>query len=128
MTKEIQKAVNNGSETDGTRSVRVLRPAVDIQELADSYVVRLDTPGADKESIAAKVNQAILTVSARVHEYFKRDAELLYDNSLPTEYRREFTLADNVDTQTVEALYELGVLKVTLQKKRQFLPREIKIG
>ena len=127
MTKEIQKSTNNGLETAGTRSVHVLRPAVDIQELADSYVVRLDIPGADKKSITAQVNESTLTVSASVPEYFKRDAQLLYDNSLPVEYRREFALADNVDTQTVEALYDLGVLKVTLQKKRQFLPREIKI-
>ena len=128
MTKEIQKTANNGSEIGNSRSIRVLRPAVDIQELADSYVVRLDIPGADKKSIAAQVSQSTLTVSARVPEYFKRDAKLLYDDSLQTEYRREFALADNVDTQTVEALYELGVLKVTLQKKKQFLPREIKIG
>lgn len=127
MTKDIQKAANNGTVSDAERTVRILRPDVDIQELADSYVVRLDIPGADKESIAAQVNQSTLTVTARVPEYFKRDAELSYDDSLPTEYRREFTLADNVETQTVEALYELGVLKVTLQKKRQFLPREIKI-
>ncbi len=127
MTKEIEKTSTDGSDTGSSRTVRVIRPAVDIQELADAFVVRLDIPGADKDTIAARVNQSTLTVSARVPEYFKRDAELLYDNSLPTEYRREFTLADNVDTQTVEALYDLGVLKVTLQKKRQFLPREIKI-
>jgi HSP20 family protein len=128
MTKEIQKAAGNESEAGSSQAVRVLRPAVDIQELADSYVVRLDIPGADKETISAQVNQSTLTVSAAIPECFKRDAELLYDSSFRREYRREFTLADNVDTQTVEALYELGVLKVTLQKKRQFLPREIKIG
>jgi HSP20 family protein len=128
MTKELEKTASNGSEAGGSQTVRVLRPDVDIQELADSFVVRLDIPGADKETIAARVIQSTLTVSARVPEYFKRDAELLYDSSLPNEYRREFTIADNVDTQTVEALYDLGVLKVTLQKKRQFLPREIKIG
>ena len=128
MANEIQKSTRNGSEAGTSRSVRVLSPAVDIQELADSYVVRLDLPGADKESITARVNQSMLSVTANVPEYFKRDAELMYDSSLPTEYRREFTLADNVDAQTVEALYELGVLKVTLHKKRQFLPREIKIN
>jgi len=128
MTNEIKKMSSNGSETGNSRTVQILKPAVDIQELADSFVVRLDLPGADKATIAASVNQSTLTVSARVPERFRRDAELLYDNSLPVEYRREFTLADNVDTQSVEALYDLGVLKVTLQKKRQFLPREIKIA
>jgi len=127
MTKEIQKVSTNGSALDNGRTVRTLRPAVDIQELADSYVVRLDVPGADKESIKATVDHLTLTVSATVPEYFKRDAELMFDDSLPAQYRREFTLAENVDTQSVEAAYDQGVLKVTLRKKSQFLPREIKI-
>ena len=127
MKNELQKTPNNGSTPDNYRTVRTLRPAVDIQELADSYIVRLDVPGADKESITARVDNLTLVVTARVPEYFKRDAELLFDDSLPTEYRREFSLAENVDTQSVEAVYDLGVLKVTLRKKSQFLPREIKI-
>jgi Molecular chaperone (small heat shock protein) len=128
MTKEIEKAGTNAAEASNAGTVRVLCPAADIQELADSYVVRLDLPGAERESIVAQVNESTLTVSAKVPEYFKQDAALLYDDSLPAEYRREFSLADNVETQTVDAVYELGVLKITLKKKQQFLPKEIKIA
>lgn len=128
MTKEIEKSEENAAHKKAETSTRVLRPAVDIQELAESYVVRLDIPGADKESISAHVDQSTLTVSARVEEYFKKDAALFYDDSLATEYRREFTLADNVEPQTVEAVYELGVLKITMKKKQQYLPKEINIA
>jgi HSP20 family protein len=127
MTKEIEKGKINGEKPNTTGTVHVLRPAVDIQELADSYVVRLDIPGAEKESITAKINESILTVSAKVQECFKQETAAVYDGSLPTEYRREFALADDVETLTVDAAYELGVLKITLKKKQQFLPKEIKI-
>ncbi|MGA9408797.1 MAG: Hsp20/alpha crystallin family protein [Bacteroidota bacterium] len=128
MTKEVEKVKTNGTEPNTADTFRVLRPAVDIQELADSYIVRLDIPGSDKESIVAQINASTLTVSAKVQERFTRETALVYDNALPAEYRREFSLADDVETQTVDAVYELGVLKITLKKKQQFLPKEIKIA
>ena len=127
MTQEVEKTKTNGTEPNTPDAFRVVRPSVDIQELADSYVVRLDVPGSDKESIVAQINESTLTVSAKVKERFTQESTLLYDNSLPAEYRREFSLADDVETQTVDAVYELGVLKITLKKKQQFLPKEIKI-
>lgn len=90
--------------------------------------MRLDIPGAEKESIAAQIDKSTLTVSAKIQERFKQETGIAYDGSLPTEYRREFSIADDVETQAVDAAYELGVLKITLKKKQQFLPKEIKIA
>ena len=127
MNKEIQKTDSQESGKEPTRTVRTLVPAVDIQELADAYVVRLDIPGADKASISAKVEGSNLDVAAEVPEYFPKDATLNYDDSTPVEYRRAFTLANDVDPGSIEAHYELGVLKITLKKKQQFLPKAINI-
>ena len=127
MTQEMQKMNENGGNRSAARSVRTLVPAVDIQELADSFVVRLDIPGAEKESIATRVSDSTLTVDANVSSYFKSEETLLEAESLPTEYHREFSLADNIDIRSIEAAYELGVLKITFKKKQQYLPRQIKI-
>jgi HSP20 family protein len=108
-------------------TVRSVLPGVDIQELPASYVLRLDMPGVEKEAIKAHVNERVLTVSGTAPAYFKQDAALLFDDSVATEYHREFTLADNVDVQSVDAVYEFGVLTVTLKKKSQFLPKEISV-
>ena len=125
MTKEIEKVNTEGSQS--APAVRVLHPSVDIQELADSFVVRLDIPGAEKTSILAQVHESMLKVSAKVPEHAVQVAELTFDDSTPVEYRREFSLADNIETNSVDALYELGVLKITLKKKQQYLPKEVKI-
>jgi HSP20 family molecular chaperone IbpA len=45
MTKEMQKTNYDGSGESTTH--RTLVPKVDIQELADSFIVRLDIPGAE---------------------------------------------------------------------------------
>jgi HSP20 family protein len=125
MTNEMQKTNHNGG--NGERNVRTVVPAVDIQELADSFVVRLDIPGSEKDSIATRVGNSTLTVDANVLSFFKQQATLMVDDSLPTEYHREFSLADNIDPQSIDAAYELGVLKITLKKKQQYLPRQITI-
>lgn len=125
MTKENQKTNYDGSNERSTQ--RTLVPTVDIQELADSFVVRLDIPGAEKESIVARVIDATLTVTANAPAHFKQDAKLLYDDSIPAEYRREFSLADNIDPHSIDAAYELGVLRINLKKKQQYLPKEINI-
>ena len=127
MTKEIQETDSLESGKEPTGPVRTLIPAVDIQELADAYVVRLDIPGADKGSISVKVEGSNLDVVAAVSEYFPKDSTLKYDDSIPAEYRRSFTLANDVETGSIEALYELGVLKIVLKKKQQFLPKAINI-
>lgn len=125
MTKEIQKV--NGNIEERTKTVRTITPAVDIQELADSYVVRLDIPGADKQTISARVNNSALTVTADAPAAFRQGAAFIRSESVPTEYRREFSLAENIDLHSIEAVYELGVLRITLKKKQQYLPREIKV-
>jgi len=128
MTNNVEiKNVNNKEQNAAKATVRTLVPSVDIQELPESYVIRLDIPGAEKESIKAQVDERTLTVVATVAAYFKENAGLMYDDSVASEYRREFTLAENIDTQSIEAVYELGVLTVTLRKKQQFLPKEISI-
>ena len=108
-------------------TVRSVLPGVDIQELPASYVLRLDMPGVEKEAIKAHVYERVLTVSGTAPAYFKQDAAQLCDDSVATEFHREFALAENVDIQSVDAAYELGVLTVTLKKKEQYLPKDITV-
>ncbi len=111
MTNEIEK------------SVRTVVPAVDIVEAKDSYIVKLDLPGAAKEKIKAQIEENTLLVTADLAEFAQND-----ETENPKQYRREFSLANDVDLSTVDAKYNLGVLTVTLNKKQQFLPKEITIN
>ena len=106
---------------------RRVAPSADIQELPQSYVVRLDIPGANRANIKAQIVEGVLTVEVMVDSHFQKDATLLLDDSLPIEYHRKFSLADDVDQQAVDAAYDLGVLTITLNKKQHYLPRAISI-
>lgn len=106
------------------KAVQTVVPAVDIVETKNSYVVKLDIPGAKKDQIKAQVEQNTLIVTAPVAEYLKDEKA----TDFAKEYRREFSLANNVDVNTIDAQFELGVLTITLNKKIQFLPKEITIN
>jgi len=110
-----------------TTTVRTVIPLVDIYEIPDAYLVKADLPGVDRQSISATINNSTLTVYAKAPAHFRQDASLMYDDSIATEYRREFSLADDVDTGSIDAVYELGVLSITLKKKIQYTPKEITI-
>ncbi|MDD8017465.1 MAG: Hsp20/alpha crystallin family protein [Bacteroidota bacterium] len=112
MTKEVEK------------NFQTIIPPVDIIETKNSYIVKLDIPGAGKEHIKAKIEDNILVVSASIVDQIGTGKE----SETMKEYQREFSLANDIDTSTVDAKYELGVLTVTLNKKIQFLPKEIVIN
>ena len=115
--------MTNG-KIETTPAVHTVIPAVDIVETSNSYVVTLDLPGAEKNKIKAQIENSTLTVSAPVERHYGEEKE----NETVREYRREFSLANDVDVNTVNALYDLGVLTVTLNKKQQFLPKQITIN
>lgn len=99
-------------------SFTTVTPAVSIIESQDSFLVSLEIPGAAKERIAVNVEHQMLSVSAEVPSGDERAGK---------RYRREFTLANDIDAQSADARYELGVLTVTLKKKEQFKPKQIHI-
>jgi len=112
--------MTNGIE----KTVHTLIPAVDIVETKSSYIVTLDIPGASKEKIKAQIEENTLIVTASIEEIAGTEQE----SDVVKEYRREFSLANDVDLHTIEAKYELGVLSITLNKKAQYLPKEITIN
>ncbi len=112
--------MKNGS-TEST-NVQTIIPAVNIMETEGSYVISVDIPGADKENISAKIENATLHVSANIEE------EGQETSNVSRRYHREFALATNIDTNHVDAKYELGVLTITLNKKQQYLPKQITIN
>jgi len=103
--------------------VYTLVPAVDIVETKNSYVVKLDIPGAAKDKIKAQIEENSLVVTADIADIAQGDNE-----ETAKRYHREFSLANDIDLNSIDAKYELGVLTVMLNKKPQFLPKEITIN
>jgi HSP20 family protein len=109
--------------THEQKNIVPVTPAVNIVETPVSFVVTLDIPGAAKELIKANIENNTLAIVADVV-----DATASAAGAPAKQYRRDFSLANDIEINSVEAQYELGVLTITLKKKQQYVPKQITIN
>jgi len=127
MATEQQLTERSNSEMDQVREeARYYRPAVDVSETTEELILRYDMPGVHRGNVDIVVEKNTLGVTG------KADAE---ESGTPTyretrvgDYRREFTLPEDVDTEHVEAKMDAGVLTIKISKRAQAKPRRIKIS
>ncbi len=103
-------------------------PAVDVYEDEHKLVLKLEVPGVKQEDLDIQVENQTLTVRGQR----KFDAEEKEENFHRIERRfgsfvRSFTLPMTIDTGSVTAKYENGVLAVQLAKKEAAKPKQVKI-
>ncbi len=103
-------------------------PAVDIHETDDEYVVKADLPGLKKEDIQIDLKDSTLTLKGekRFEEKVSKDNYIRTERAYGT-FVRSFTLPHNVDSEKIKASYKDGVLELTLPKKEEAKPKQIKV-
>lgn len=89
-------------------------PATNTYETDDAYHLEIAAPGVSKEEINLRIEQNHLLVSADVAatdqpDYKRREFDY-------GKFSRRFKLKDDIDTKKIKASFELGVLKIKLQK------------
>ena len=104
------------------------RPAVDIKEEADRFVIHADIPGVDPKDIEITMEGGMLTIKGE-RKSEKRDEGEGYkrvERVSGTFYRR-FSLPDTADAERIEAKGKNGVLEVILPKQEKVQPRRITV-
>jgi HSP20 family protein len=104
-------------------------PPVDIYEDEHTIVVKMEVPGIDEKDIDVRIESSTLTV----HGERKIEKEEKEENFRRVErqygsFTRSFTLPSSVDTGQVSAHYDKGILKISLAKKAEAKPKQIKVN
>lgn len=104
------------------------RPAVDIREESDRFVIIADIPGVDPKDIEITMEQGVLTIKGErssdteeSHEGYRR-----VERVRGTFYRR-FSLPDSADAEHIEAKGKNGVLEIVLPKLEKVQPKRITV-
>lgn len=100
-------------------------PDYDIKETDKTYILTFDMPGMDKARINVEVKQGALLISGeRSSEDQKTAGDRFYRQERSFGYfSRVVPLPQNANADSVQAKYDNGVLKVTVDKKEQGRPK-----
>jgi len=103
-------------------------PKVDVSENENAYVLKAELPGVNKEDIKIDINNNALTLKGekKFEEKTEKENHVRVERSYGS-FSRTFALSDKVDTENVKASYKDGVLEITLPKKEEAKPREVKV-
>jgi HSP20 family protein len=113
-------------ETEAQRSSFV--PAVDVYEDAQKVVVKLEVPGIKQEDLSVRLENQTLTVKGE--RKFENEEKKQNFHRIERSYgsfTRTFTVPQTVETESVKANYDAGVLTISLAKKAEAKPKQIAI-
>ena len=122
----IRESVN---EDANDVSISHWRPAVDIKEEKDRYVIHADLPGVEAKDIEITMEDGVLTLKGvRANE--KTDSREGYKRveRVRGTFSRSFSLPDTADSAKVEAKSKDGVLEIVLPKLEKSQPRRITVN
>lgn len=124
--KDFFNAFNDfDREFFGDRMGRMMPPPppehefrTDIKETENSYILKAELPGFEKEDIAIDISKDYLTISATHKENKEEkseDGKFIRREIYSGKYSRSFSVA-GIDSDNISAEYNNGVLKIDLPK------------
>jgi HSP20 family protein len=124
---DLQREINRLFSSSSQASADF--PAINVWEKDNQLVVTTELPGVDPEKINVSVNGAVLTISGSSEFEPLKEGEVYLRQERETgSFQRNFQLPFAVDAKKVEAKYERGILRITLPRAEEDLPKKIKIN
>jgi len=101
-------------------------PFADIYEEGEKLILKTDMPGVKAEMVDIAVEKNILTIIGRVkpRHVDNSNAQSRLEFGIG-DFKRVFTLADEIDREKIEAEMKDGVLRLVLSKSERAKPRKI---
>ncbi len=88
---------------------------VDVLDDGDKYIVEAELPGFAKENVKLEYRDQHLTITAKRSET-SADSNYIRKERCSGEFKRSFYI-DNIAPDKINANFENGILRVTLQKE-----------
>lgn len=128
MTTKVTQQ-NPSMSTQTTNSAgerRFVSPPVDIFENKENIVLVADLPGVAKEDLSIQLNDRELAIMGKRRT--QANGEIVSQSIRYEDFRRVFTLHQDLDAERIEAKLRHGVLTVSLPKAHAVKNREVTIS
>jgi HSP20 family protein len=101
--------------------------AMDAYRDGDRFMVHLDIPGVDPDSIDLTVNRNVLTVTAERKWEQTDQQDIIVSERRQGRFTRELFLGDTLDADQIKATYDRGVLTLTIPIAEKAKPRRVQV-
>src|SRR5260221_7814634 len=131
--RELASFLENFTEASGNGKDQLtagtFAPAADVYEDEHNVILKLEIPGVNEEDLKVSVENNVLTIQGeRKFEKEEKEENFHRIERRYGSFTRTFKLPNTVDSERVEAGYDQGVLKITLAKRAEAKPKQIKVG
>jgi len=129
--RDLASFLDNFTENGGKEQLTAgtFMPAADVYEDEHNVVLKLEIPGVNEDDLKVSVENNILTIQGeRKFEKEEKEENFHRIERRYGSFTRTFKLPNTVDSDRVEAGYDKGILKITLAKRAEAKPKQIKVG
>jgi len=129
MNRLFDESVRNVKTGDEALSSAIWSPAVDIYETEDEVVVKAELPEVNQKDIDIQIESNTLTLRGerKFNKETKKENFHRIERSYGT-FSRSFTLPGTIDQEKISADYKDGILKISMPKREETKPKQIKVA
>jgi len=128
LQNRVNSLFRDMNEGDNPLTTASFVPAVDIYEDDKKVMLKLEVPGIEQKDLDVSVENNTLTVKGeRKFEQEEKEENFHRIERRYGSFYRAFTLPSTVDTESIAANYNAGVLKLELKKKPEAQPKQIQV-
>jgi HSP20 family protein len=130
LQEQVNRLFGNVLERTAEESnLTAWAPAVDIYETEHELVVKADLPEVDAKDLDIRVENNLLTIRGeRKFEKKVNEENYLRVERAYGSFSRSFSLANTVNAEAIKADYQSGVLTLTIPKREEAKPKQIKVN
>ena len=104
-------------------------PRIDAFDRETELVIRVEIPGVKPDEVDITVEDRTLTISGkRQFEETTEQAGYHRREIFSGEFKRTLVLPEGLNAEEITAKAEDGILRVTIPRRPEVLPRKIKVG
>jgi HSP20 family protein len=104
------------------------RPAVDVYEENEAYVIKAELPGVDKKDISVDLKGRTLVITGeRAAESEVKQGHYHRRERTFGKFQRAFRLPEALDADKITADFKDGVLRITVPKREEVKPKQVTV-
>lgn len=115
--------------TKNTNKNNAYEPLVNVYQTEKGYAIELIVPGYRKEDIQIEVLENLLSISSKKlpQEQLQPEKKYTYREFYYQDFKRSFSLTEELNTDGISAKYEEGILTVSIPKKEALPSKPVQL-